>query len=210
MPDPKRVEFVTRHFKDLQSIRFAPVPAAILLAPLAPPMTHMSRGAAWAVLLGFLFGAIGFYWWSTVAIKRRYGSVKVSSDEAQRRMMFHPAILGLFMIVVAVQSWFYFFDRRNYHWEVFALFTLLSRMLSTILDSTNPASRRVAWTIGLVALFGAGPLLNRVGDAATVILLAGAVWLSISIFDFLLLRRTFAEISASPSGGATEALTQYG
>jgi len=209
MPDPQRVEFITRHFKDLQTIRFAPLPAAMLLIPFADRMPHVSVGVARALLLGFLFGVVGFFRWSTVAIRRRYGSVRLSNDLAQR-MMFHPAILALNMIMVAVQSWFYFFDRRNYHWEVYGVGVLLIMMLRPILDATNPASRRIVWTIGLVALFGAGPFLNDVGDGAPVIFLAGAVWLSISIFDFLLLRRTFAEISTSPSSGAAEPAAQLG
>ena len=209
MPDPKRVEFITRHFKDLQSIRFAPIPALMLLAPLMPSTPpHVSRGVAWGILLSFLFSVIGFYWWSTGAIKRRYGSVRLSHDETQR-MFFHPAIFVPFAVVVAIQSWFFFFDRRNYHWEVYAIWTLLSMMLRPILDSTNPGSRRVVWAIGLVALFGVGSFLIWSENEA-IFSLAGVVWLSISIFDFLLLRRTFAGISASPSSGATDVVASYG
>ena len=65
-------------------------------------------------------------------------------------------------------------------------------------------------SILLVVLFGAGPFLVDVDGGKAVITLVGAVWLSLSIFDFLLLRRTFAEISASPSSGATEAAAHYG
>jgi hypothetical protein len=100
MPDPQRGEFVTSHFKDLQSIRFAPVPALMLLSPLAPLMPHMNRGAALALLPGFLCCVIGFYWWSTVAIKRRYGSVRLARREAQR-MGAHPAILALRLLPLA-------------------------------------------------------------------------------------------------------------
>jgi hypothetical protein len=80
----------------------------------------------------------------------------------------------------------------------------------TILDSTNLASRRIAWAIGLVVLFTAGPFLLGVEGGAAIILLAGAVWLSLSIFDFLLLRRSFAEISASPPTAAMEAVLHRG
>jgi hypothetical protein len=205
MPNPQRAEFVTRHFKDLQTIRFAPAPAAMLLAPMMARIPNINGVIALALLLIFLFCVIGFYWWSTAAIKRRYGSVKLSRDEAQR-MLFHPAIFVPYIIVVAVQSWFYFFDRGNYHWEVYAVFILLIRMLGPILDFTNPVRRRVVWAIGLVALFGAGPFLIDVDGGAAIFLLGGAVWLSLSIFDLLLLRRTFAEISASPSSAATEAM----
>jgi hypothetical protein len=215
MRDPQRVEFVTRHFKDLQSIRFAPVPALMLLAPLFVELdtSHVSKATAWGFLLGllgFLFFVVGFFWWSTVAIKRRYGSLRESRNEAQR-MLFHPTIVGLFLISAATASWFYFFGPRRRTTDVYCAFVLLSAMLRTILDSTNPAARRLVWTIGLVALFGAGPFLivNDVDGGAAIVFLGGIVWLSISIFDFLL-RRTFAEISSPPSAGATEAVAHFG
>jgi hypothetical protein len=52
--------------------------------------------------------------------------------------------------------------------------------------------------------------LNDVDGGAAIFLLGGAVWLSLGIFDFLLLHRTFADISAAPSSGATEAVAHYG
>jgi hypothetical protein len=216
MPDPKRAEFITRHFKDLQTIRFAPVPALMLLAPFFVELdtSHASKATAWGFLLGlvgFLLFVVGFFRWSTVAIKRRYGTVKESRVEAQR-MMSHPAIFVLFMISAAVASWFYFFGPRRRTTDVYCAFALFSTMLRTILDSTNPARRRLVWTIGLVALFGAGPFLivNEVDGGAAILFLAGVVWLSISVFDFLLLRRTFEEISSSPSSRTTEAVAHFG
>jgi hypothetical protein len=209
MPDPQRVEFITRHFKDLQTIRFAPLPVAILFVPFINPAPHGNVIVARTLFLIYLLGIVGFYWWSTGAIKRRYGSVKLSNDDAQRRMNFPPATFALYMIMVAVQSWFYFLDRRNYHWEVYGVGFILIRMMQPILDSTNPSSRRVAWTVGLVVLFGAGYFLNR-AESPAICFLVGGVWLSLSIFDFLLLRRTFAEISSPPSTEDAGAVAQYG
>jgi hypothetical protein len=179
----------------------------MLLAPALPDKLHMSRGTAWAVLVAILLTAGGFYWWSTAAI-RRYGSVRLSREE-RLRMRMHPIIFALFMVMFLGATWFYFFGPRKHYWDVYTLFTVLIIMLQPILDSTNPASRRIAWAIGLVALFSAGPLLYGVNRDMAFSPLTGGVWLSLSIFDFLLLRRTFAEISASPSSGATEA-AHYG
>ena len=208
MPPIQRLEFITRHFVDLQTIRFAPLPLAMLLAPTLPDTLHLTRGTAWAVLIAILLTVGGFYWWSTVAI-RRYGSVRLSRNE-RLRMRLHPIVLALFMVMFLAQTWFYFFGPRKHYWDVYTLFTVLIIMLQPILDSTNPASRRIAWAIGLVVLFSAGPLLYGVNRDMAFSPLAGGVWLSLSIFDFLLLRRTFAEISASPSSGATEAVEHYG
>ena len=208
MPDRQRLEFITRHFKDLQTIRFAPLPIAMLLAPVLPDTSHMSRGTAWAVLMAILLTVGGFYWWSTVAI-RRYGSVRLSREEGLR-MQLHPIIFALFMVMFLAQTWFYFFGPRTHYWDVFTLFTALIIMLQTVLDSTNPASRRIAWAIGLVVLFSAGPFLYGLNREVAFSPLAGAVWLSLSIFDFLLLRRTFAEISSSPFPGGTGAVAHYG
>jgi hypothetical protein len=217
MPDPQRVEFVTRHFKDLQSIRFAPVPALMLLAPLVTELdtSHVSKATAWGVLSGllvFLLFVVGFFWWSTVAIKRRYGSVK-ESRHATEQMQGHPVLVAVTLIAIAALLWFKFVDPSHSHFsDVYTVFAILTLMLPRILDSTNPAVRRVVWAIALVALFGAGPFLivNDVDGRAPIVFLGGIVWLSISIFDFLLLRRTFAEISASPSSAATDVVAQYG
>jgi hypothetical protein len=118
----------------------------------------------------------------------------------------------LFLISAAVASWFYFFGSRRRTTNVYCAFALLSAMLRTILDSTNPAGRRLVWAMGLVTLLGAGPFLivNDVDGGAAIVFLGGVVWLSLSVFDFLLLRRTFAEISASPSGGVTDAVAHFG
>jgi hypothetical protein len=205
MPDPRRLEFITRHFKDLQSIRFAPVATAMVLAPLMLQMPHMGARAVWAVLSGFLFCVVGFYWWSTAAIERRYGSVRLSRREAQR-MGGHPAILAIRVLPLAAVI----FAPRTSFWDWFIACTILISLLTTILDSTNPAIRRVAWTIGLVILFAVGPFLVDVDRGAIIASLAGVVWLSIGMFDFLLLRRTFAEISATPSSEATGVVAQYG
>jgi hypothetical protein len=213
MPSPQRLEFVARHYGDLQTIRFAPVPIAMVLSPAAywiPP--HITRSAAWAmllVLLSFVSSVAGFYWWSTAAITRRYGSVKASRQEALR-MRRNPIIFALEMILVAALTYFYFFAPHTYFWEVNTAFTILILMLRTILDSTNPASRRIAWAIGLVVLFTAGAFLSRIERGAAIFSLVGAVWLSLSIFDFLLLRRTFSGISASPPTAATEAVVSRG
>jgi hypothetical protein len=210
MPNPQRLEFVARHFGDLQTIRFAPVPAAMLLGPFAAHwMPHVSRGIAWGILLSFLSCVGGFYWWSTVAIRRRYGSIRLSTEE-KLRMRFHPIIFALSMIFAAALTYFYFFAPHTHFSDVFITGSIFIGMLMTILDSTNLAIRRIAWAIGLVVLFGGEPFLLGVEGGAAIFPLAGAVWLSLSIFDFLLLRRTFAEISASPPAAGTEALLRHG
>ena len=208
MPPLQRLEFITRHFIDLQTIRFAPLPLAMLLAPALPDTLHMSRGTAWAVLVAILLTVGGFYWWSTAAI-RRYGSVRLSREE-RLRMRLHPIIFALFMVMFLAQTWFYFFGTRKHYWDVYSLFVVLIIMLQPILDSTNPDSRRIAWAIGLVVLFSAGPLLYGVNRDMAFSPLTGGVWLSLSIFDFLLLRQTFAELSASPSSGASKPAAHFG
>jgi hypothetical protein len=208
MPSPQRLEFATRHFGDLQTIRFAPVPAAMVLALAAHRMPHLSPSAAWGMLLVFLLLVGGFYWWSTAAIRRRYGSVKISRKEAQR-MQSHPIIRALYAILFVGLLWSRFFAHSHFGDLYISSFTFIF-MMTKILGSTNRASRRIAWAIGLVVLFTAGPFLVGLEGGAAIFSFAGTVWLSLSVFDFLLLRRTFAEISASPSGGATGALVHFG
>jgi hypothetical protein len=209
MSNPQRLEFVTRHFRDLQTIRFAPVPASMVLALTAHRMPQVSPSAGRGLLLVFLFCVAGFYWWSTVAIRRRYGSVKVSREQANR-MQRHPLVVVLQMIQVAALVWLVFVAPPTYFSDVYVGSTILIIMLMTILDSTNLASRRIAWSIGLVVLFTVGPFLLGVDGGAAIFALAGAVWLSVSVFDFLLLRRTFAELSTSAPTAATEAVVNHG
>jgi hypothetical protein len=209
MLNPQRLEFITRHFRDLQTIRFAPVPATMVLALAAHRMPHVSPSVGRGMLLVFLLCVAGFYWWSTVAIRGRYGSVRVSREQA-RRMQRHPIVAVLYMIQVAALVWFGFVAPHTYFSDVYIASTVLIVMLMTILDSTNLASRRIAWAIGLVILFAAGPFLVDVDGGAAIFALAGAVWLSLSVFDFLLLRRTFAEISACPPTTATETVAHHG
>jgi hypothetical protein len=65
-----------------------------------------------------------------------------------------------------------------------------------------------AWAIGLVILYTAGTFLVGIDGKGAIFALAGAVWLSLSVFDFLLSRRTFAEISAPST--AAEVLSRHG
>lgn len=188
MSDPRRLEFVTRHFRDLQTIRFAPAPIAMILIAVAQPLPQVRRITAWSIVLVFLSAAIGFYRWSTAFIKRHYGAVQVS-DEEKRRMERHPMIVALRIGWGLAALLYLLFPLTS--WADFYLgFTVLLTLLRTILDSTNPASRRIAWGIGLVILFGAAPILFRFDDGAVLGVLAGAIWLALSTFDFMLLRRS--------------------
>jgi hypothetical protein len=181
----------------------------MVLALAAHRMPHVSPIVARGMLLVFLVCVAGFYWWSTIAIKRRYGSVKVSREQAQR-MQRHPLVVVLYAIQLAALVWFAFVAPHTYISDVYVASTILIILLITILDATNLASRRIAWSIGLVVLFTAGPFLVGVDGGAAIFALAGAVWLSLSVFDFLLLRRTFAEISTSAPTAATEVVVHHG
>ncbi len=205
MPRPQRLEFVARHFGDLQTIRFAPVQVAMILAMPAHKMPHLSPSVGLGMLLVFLLLAGGFYGWSTVAIGRRYGSVKISRKEAQR-MHGHPIIIALYVIALVG----YVFVPHSHFGDLYLSSIVLIFMLTKILDSTNLAGRRIAWAIGLVVLFTAGPFLLRVEEGAAILSFAGTVWLSLSVFDFLLLRRTFNEISVSSTDGATGGVVHFG
>jgi hypothetical protein len=132
--------------------------------------------------------------------------VKGSRDEGRPR---HPPVIrAIQLIVLAGLLWLGFFAPNTYFSDWYISSTILIVMLTTILDSTNLASRRVAWAIGLAVLFTAGPFLAGIDGGAAIVLLAGGVWLSLSIFDVLLLRRTFAEISANPPSAVTQGVVR--
>ena len=124
-------------------------------------------------------------------------------------MQSHLIIRAVYAILLVGLLWSRFFAHSHLS-DLYISSTIFIGMLTIILDSTNLASRRIAWAIGLVVLFGAAPFLIGIEAGAAIFSLAGTVWLSLSVFDFLLLRRTFTEISASPSDGTTGALVHFG
>lgn len=209
MPNSQRIEFITRHFNDLQTIRFAPVAIALLLVPMAKPsFPHISRSAAWISLISLIAVAGGFYWWISAAIRRRCGSVKQSREQIHRQQP-----LGVKLVRASLILWIlsYPFLRETSFSDVYIPLYILAEMLARSLDRTNPSIRRIAWTIGLMILFGGGPFLIGVDGGAAIFSLAGGVWLSLGVFDFLLLRRTFAEITAGNSPDSfPEGMVHYG
>jgi hypothetical protein len=198
MSNRQRVEFVTRHFTDLQSIRFAPLPVAMILAVVAHPISGVGRIASWSILLSFLVAAVGFYWWSTAAIRRRYGPVQTIRPESWP-MQRHPVIVLLRAALALAAVWWYLSPRFSSWSDIYIGFILLLLMLMKILDSTNLASRRIVWGLGLVTLFAAVPFLARIDRGAPVFLLAGCIWLTLSAFDFMLLRRILGRNDSPPA-----------
>jgi hypothetical protein len=160
----------------------------MILAAVARPTPHVGRIAAWSILLSFLFAAFGFYWWSTAAIRRHYGSVRVSREE-KTRMEEHPMIRLLRIAPGVAAVWCFSTHRTSLRGDLYVGCGVLVTMLTRILDATNPVSRRIVWGLGLIILFGAGPFLVRIDQAAPLAILAGGIWLALSIFDFMLLRR---------------------
>jgi hypothetical protein len=199
MSNRQPLEFVTRHFSDLLSIRFAPVPVAMILAAVAHPVSSVGRIGAWSILLSFLVAAAGFYWWSTAAIRRRYGSVQTIRPESWR-MQRHLVVVMLRVALALAAVWWYFSPRTSSWSDIYIAFTVLLFMLIKILDSTNLASRRIVWGLGLVTLFGAGPFVARIDHGAPVFLLAGSIWFTLSAFDFMLLRRILGRTYSPPFG----------
>ncbi|HWE53123.1 MAG TPA: hypothetical protein VG273_25250 [Bryobacteraceae bacterium] len=192
MLDSQRLEFVTRHFWDLRRIRWVPVQLALILAVAGRRMSHLSVGVARALLGAFLLLTIGFYWWATVAIRRRYGAVQPAPGEGNR-MMKHPVIAAAWIVYLASLTLRPLFKHSDTLSSVAMLAVVLVAFLSTILDRTNIPRRRIADAIGMIVLFGAGTVISNIFDGAAVISLAGLVWFSLSLYDFQLLRRTFGE-----------------
>ncbi len=122
----------------------------------------------------------------------------------------HPIIAALRAIFWAGLLWFLNFAPHTYAGDFGVSCLILIAMLVKILDPSNIASRRIAWAIGLVVLLTVTPFLADVEAGAGIISLFGAVWLSLSIFDFLLLRRTISEIAGSPPAEASEEVVRFG
>jgi hypothetical protein len=166
----------------------------MLLAPVLPKPSHVTRSAALATLIAVVSTVGGFYWWSTTAI--RHWKPAPSSAKKEFKKPTHPVIAVLFMIMFLAQVWSYFFNARIHYWDVYTLLTVLVLMLQPPLDSTNPPVRRIAWAMGLVVLYAVGPFLYGLSRDIVFSPLAGGVWLSLSILDFLLLRYASSDLYA--------------
>jgi hypothetical protein len=171
MLDPQRLEFVTRHFRDLQRIRCAPVQILMILAPVWQWLPHVSTREAWG-------DASGGY------------LLVIPPVGESNRMMKHPVIITLYAVYAA----FWIVARLVEHSRAIADIALtavgLLALLITILDTTNVRDRRIAYGIGLVILFVVGSLILDVRNGAVTVSLAGSIWILLNLYDFLLLRRT--------------------
>jgi hypothetical protein len=114
----------------------------------------------------------------------------------------HPMIV-LLRIGLGVAAVWCFASRSSWS-DIYLTFTVLIFMLEKILDPTNLASRRIAWGIALVSLFGAVPFLVGIDGGAPVFALAGGIWLTLSVFDFMLLRRNLGHPSPPPIASIDE------
>ena len=109
-------------------------------------------------------------------------------------------MIRLLRIALGVAAVWCFSTHRTSLWgDLYVGCGVLVTMLTRILDATNPASRRIIWGLGLVTLFSAGPFWVHIDQAAPLAVLAGGIWLAISIFDFMLLRRILDRGSAPPA-----------
>src|SRR5581483_1708391 len=113
LADPRQLAFLARHFRDLQTIRFAPIPLTMILIAIMHGGQNPGHREAWTGLILFLVIAISFYAWSTNAIKRKYGTVRATREETAR-MRSHPVILLLQLAFAAVLTWSYFFQRGEF------------------------------------------------------------------------------------------------
>jgi hypothetical protein len=194
MLPPERLSFVTRHFYNLQSIRFAPLEVGLILlaiTPSPPPLTPRSLRIS---LCLFLLGAAAFCWWSTVTLRRRYGFIKPSAADVVR-INRHPLMVALNILWVAGLLWFSFFRHtRGSGLSDFLVATgILSVMVTPVLDKTNLPDRRIAYAIGLACVGTAFVFAEFFDIGRPFFAIAGLVALSLSTFDYWLLRQTFAE-----------------
>jgi hypothetical protein len=191
---PERLSFVTRHFYNLQSIRFAPLEVGLILLAVTPSPPPLTPRAFLVSLCLFLLCAAAFYWWSTVALKHRYGFLKPSPADVVR-MNRHPLMVALNILWGTGLLWFSFFrpTRGSGLSDYLVATAVLSVMLKPILDKTNLPDRRFAYVLGLASVGTAFVLAESFDSGRLFVAIAGLVALSLSTFDYRLLRQTFAE-----------------
>jgi hypothetical protein len=183
IPPNARVNFLTLHLADLQSVRMLPFFLTIAVLPLADRIWSSSARVlifgsyAWLALLFVWFGVTSRY------LRERFGSsqpVFVLAKEGPLRRG-SGSLIALVLIVLGVSI--YCILRGGMQPLGFAAVLGSALMARQIFDSSNPGVRRVVYGVAL-ALSACVPLLLH---GSSYISASGVAWSAISVFDYALL-----------------------
>ena len=206
-PELARLAFLARHLDDLQTIRLAGIPIALMELPLLDRLPHGTQALLMAVTT-----AISIAWYFLVRqwFCGRYGRSWVAADVPENSWT-SSTIIGvvIFFLLMGWLDQLMGSPAKNHSFNIAGLSGVSIWLGRVVKDRTNlPLRRTVYKTSGLASFVCFVPILltGFTAHARMVqidsLALYGSILLSLALFDAWLLRRTFAQ-TKTEGGRAT-------
>ena len=200
-PALARLAFLARHLDDLQTIRLAGIPIALMELPL---LDRLSQGSQ-AVIMAFT-AALSVVWYYLISrwFRSRYGRSWVATNVPENSWT--PSIIVGFTIFFLLMEWL---DQlmgsplKNHSVNVAGLIGISGWLGMVAKDRTNLPLRRTIYKFSVFASFVCFVLIiltvftsqaRRV--ALDSLALYGSILFSLALFDTWLLGHTFAQTRA--------------
>jgi hypothetical protein len=206
-PALARLAFLARHLDDLQTIRLAGIPIALIELPLLDRLPHGPQAVIMAVTIVL---SVAWYYLVRRWFCSRYGRSWVATDMPENSWT--PATIVGFVIFFLLMEWF---DQligspvKNHSLNVAGLIGISSWLGKVVRDRTNlPLRRSVYKSSGIASLVCFGPIIltGFTAHARRVqidcLALYGSILFSLALFDAWLLHHTFAQTKAEGEGTA--------
>lgn len=201
-PALARLAFLARHLDDLQTIRLAGIPIALMELPLLDRLPHGPQAIIMAVTTAL---SVAWYYLVRRWFRSRYGRSWVAIDVPENSWT--PTTIVGFVIFFILMGWF---DQlmgsssKNHHFvNVAGLIGVSSWLGQVVRDRTNLLLRRSVYKYsGFASVVCFVPILltgfttyaRRVQIDSLA--LYGSILLSLALFDAWLLHYTFAQTKA--------------
>ena len=202
-----RLAFLARHLDDLQTIRLAGIPIALMELPLLDALSHRSQAVLMAVTT-----ALSVVWYYVIRqrLRSRYGRSWVANNVPENSWT--PSIIVGFTVFFLLMEWL---DQligsplKNHGVNVAGLIGISSWLGMVVKDRTNLPLRRAVYKFSAIAslvCFVPIILMGFTSHARRVetdgVALYGSILFSLALFDAWLLRDTFAQAKAEGEGRA--------
>jgi hypothetical protein len=200
-PHLARLTFLARHLDDLQTIRFAGIPVALMELPLLDRASHHAQIITLAVTIAL---SVAWYYFSRHWFQGHYGRSWNDASMMEYSGGWTPRTVVAFTAFGVLFCWFELlaFNPAKHHlvnmWWIMGMAVWSGRIVR---DRTNLSIRRTVYKFSALAyIFCVLPILLTAfaAYAHTVQLyslsLFGTVLFAVALFDATLLHRTFAQI----------------
>ena len=199
-PALARLAFLARHLDDLQTVRLAGIPVALMELPFLAGMPHRAQAITIAVTAAL---SVAWYYLSREWFRSRYGRSWVGDNTPENSWT--PATIVGFTLFFLVVEWLHLTSGSlgNHSVNLGGLIGVSLWLGRIVRDRTNLPLRRTVYRFSALASFVCFvPILLAIFMSYTRKLqldglaLYGSVLLSLAVFDAWLLHDTFAQARA--------------